>query len=380
LNDPFPPVIVPRESKMTESRNEHPKINRRQFLKVTAAGTVGLLAGCRSTAAPSPTPTTAAPTAAPTTAATAAATPVGRPAVIKMFPEIPSTVVHAAHAGVWEGDTLSPVVLRQLLDSSITRLTGLNDARQAWAALFSPAERIAVKVNTFRNSLIWTHVPLVTAVTDSLQDAGIPAENIFLFDYYTNELEKAGFTIRKDGAGVRCYGTEDDYVRGFSAGSTPVQLSRILAESDALINIPVLKSHMIAGLTFAMKNHFGSILSPESMHYPVEEKMAGLNAIAPIKDHTRLVIGDMLEANLRYSDYFPYWKADYKGNSILMSFDPVAHDTVGLQTLSDLLTADGGDPASLVGMAAPCLVSGAALGLGTNDLKNINLVDVNLSR
>jgi hypothetical protein len=297
-----------------------------------------------------------------------------------MYPEVPSMVVHAAHEGVWEGDALSPAILRQLLAASITRLTGLNDARQAWAALFSPHERIAVKVNTFRNSLIWTHVPLVTAVTDSLQDAGIPAENIFLFDYFTSELEKAGFTTRRDGAGVRSFGTDSDYVSGFDAAGTPVQLSRILAESDALINIPVLKSHMVAGITFAMKNHFGSIQSPESMHYPVGEKMAGLNAISPIKDHTRLVIGDMLEANLRYSDSFPYWKADYTGNSILMSFDPVAHDTVGLQTLGQLLTADGGDPATLVGMATPCLESGAALGLGTNDPKNMDLVEVTLSR
>jgi hypothetical protein len=362
---------------MDKSRNEHPQFNRRQFLKVTAAGTVGLLAGCRSAALPSPTPTPAPLTATPTAAATAAA---GRPAVLRMYPEVPSMVVHAAHAGAWEGDALSPAILRQLLDASITRLTGLNDARQAWAALFSPNERIAVKVNTFRNSLIWTHVPLVTAVTDSLQDAGIPAENIFLFDYLTTELEKAGFTIRRDGAGVRSFGTDGDYVSGFDAAGTPVQLSRILAESDALINIPVLKSHMIAGITFAMKNHFGSIQSPESLHYPVGTKMAGLNGLAPIKDRTRLVVGDMLEVNLRYGDSFPYWKADYKGNSILMSFDPVAHDTVGLQTLSQLLKAEGGSPAPLIGMATPCLESGAALGLGTNDPKNMDLVDVTLSR
>lgn len=359
---------------MDKKSNRHPRFNRRQFLKVSAIGTVGLLAGCRSAPAPSPTET---PTAVPATP-TAAAAAAGRPAVIRMYPDIPSKVVHAAHPGVWDGDTLSPAALRQMLDASITRLTGLSDARQAWAALFSPGERIAVKVNTFRNSVIWTHLPLVTAVTDSLQDAGIPAEKIFLFDYFSNELTTAGFTIRKDGAGVRCFGTDSDYVSGFSAGRIPVQLSRILAESDALINIPVLKSHMISGITFAMKNHFGSIQSPDSMHYPVGLNMAGLNAISPIRDHTRLVIGDMLEANLRYSNAYPYWKADWKGNSILMSFDPVAHDTVGLQTLSKLLTDDGGDPSPLIGMATPCLESGAALGLGTNDPKNMELAEINL--
>jgi hypothetical protein len=360
---------------MDKNRNEHPQFNRRQFLKVSAVGTVGLLAGCRSAATPSPTETPTAVPATPTAAATVAA---GQPAVLRMYPVIPSKVVHAVHQGVWDGGNLSPAALRQMLDASITRLTGLNGARQAWAALFSPGERIAVKVNTFRNSLIWTHVPLVVAVTDSLQEAGIPAENIFLFDYFTSELEKAGFTTRRDGTGVRSFGTDSDYVSGFDAADTPVQLSRILAESDALINIPVLKSHMITGITFAMKNHFGSIQSPESLHYPAGRKMAGLNALPPIKDHTRLVIGDMLEANLRYSDSFPYWKADYTGNSILMSFDPVAHDTVGLQTLSKLLTDDGGDPAPLIGMATPCLESGSALGLGTNDPKNMELVEINL--
>jgi hypothetical protein len=359
---------------MDKQRSRHSRFNRRQFLKVSAVGTVGLLAGCRSAPAASPTQT---PTAVPATP-TPTVIPTGRPAIIRMYPDVPSKVVHAVHPGVWDGDALSPSALRRMLDASVTRLTGLNDARQAWAALFFPGERIAVKVNTFRNSVIWTHVPLVTAVTVSLQDAGIPAENIFLFDYFTHELEDAGFTIRRDGSGVRCFGTDDDYISGFEANRIPVKVSRILAESDALINIPVLKSHMISGITFAMKNHFGSIRSPDSMHFPVGPNMAGLNAVAPIKDLTRLVIGDMLEANLRYDNTYPYWKADWKGNSILMSYDPVAHDTVGLQTLSKLLTDDGGDPSPLIGMATPCLENGAALGLGTNDPKNMELAEINL--
>jgi len=84
-------------------------------------------------------------------------------------------VVQAHHAGAWEGETLVPGALRQMLDASFRELTGLNDAREAWAALFAPDERIAIKVNAFRNSVIWTHVPLVAAVSDALQEAGFPA-------------------------------------------------------------------------------------------------------------------------------------------------------------------------------------------------------------
>ncbi len=107
---------------------------------------------------------------------------------MKFFPTVPSRVIQTHLPGVWSDKNLVPGALRKMLDASITRLTGLNDAREAWAALFKPGERIAIKVNTFSNSLIWTHVPLVTAVTESLQEAGIPAEQITIFDFQTFEL------------------------------------------------------------------------------------------------------------------------------------------------------------------------------------------------
>jgi hypothetical protein len=95
--------------------------------------------------------------------------------------------VRAHHAGVWSGDELVPDALRQMLDASITELTGLNDAHEAWAALFAPDERIAIKVNALRGPCL-THVPLVMAVTACLQAAGVPAEQIVIFDRYTDDL------------------------------------------------------------------------------------------------------------------------------------------------------------------------------------------------
>jgi hypothetical protein len=159
--------------------NKKPKIHlsRKQFLQLSAAGTAaGLLTGCQ--AAPAAAPTNTAVPPAPTVDAMAAA--ARRKEVIRFFPDAASRVVQTRGQGVWEGDALSPAVLRRMLDTSITKLTGLTDPRDAWAALFSPDDKIAIKVNAFRNSLIWTHVPLVTAVTDSLIEAGIPAEQITL--------------------------------------------------------------------------------------------------------------------------------------------------------------------------------------------------------
>jgi hypothetical protein len=287
--------------------------------------------------------------------------------------------VQIHHAGVWDGEELASGAIRQMLDGSITELTGLSGAGEAWASLFDPGERIAIKVNAFRNSIIWTHVPLVMAVTERLQDAGVPAEQIVIFDYYTSELEEAGYPVNLDGPGVRCYGTDDDYADGFQIAGADVRLSNIVVKCDALINIPVLKSHMLAGISFAMKNHYGTISNPAGFHGSrLRLGIAELNGLPPIKGHTRLIIGDALEACLRYKNSYPYWSADYTGDSISMSFDPVAHDTVGLQVFSLLLSESGGYPSKAANQANPWLRAGAELGLGTNDMDHIELAEIGL--
>jgi hypothetical protein len=347
------------------------KLTRRQFIKL--GGTVaaaGLLAGCGITSKPS----------------------ASREDVLKFHPDVPSKVVHTHHPGAWTGtpteladsseenNLLVPEVLREMLDASITELTGLKKARDAWAVLFSPDERIAIKVNAFRNSLIWTHVPLVTAVTDSLQDAGIPAEQIVIFDYYTTELETAGFAINEDGPGVRCYGSESNYTQEGTINGRNVDLSDILLACDALINMPVLKTHMLAGISFAMKNHYGSIRMPDSFHRNIGNAMAGLNALPSIKDRTRLIVGDALTACLKYAGSYPYWVSDWAGDSILVSFDPVAIDATALHEIERLLTNQGGNPTWVTSMATSCLEYAVGLGLGTNDPSNIDLTEISLGR
>jgi len=348
-------------------------ICRRKFLKlvaVTSATAAAVVAGCIPGQPP-------AASGVIETASELTTTPEQKfrqPEVIKFYPNRSSAVVQARHSGVWNDQELAPGALRQILDASIVRLTGLKDAAKAWAALFSPADKIAIKVNTIRNSLFWTHVPLVMAVVESLTEAGIPAEQIVIYDRTVDELTGAGYSINESGPGVRCRATGSNYSEGWKVAGVDVSISNVLLDCTALINMPILKSHLLCGVTFAMKNHYGTFDQPENFHSPnlMMPAIAELNALAPIKDRQRLIIGDALLSTLNEAVSWPYWRDSVIGDSIFMSFDPVACDTVGLQHWCQLKEKAGENTKAPLALAKRWLQGGADLGVGTNDMSKID--------
>jgi hypothetical protein len=297
---------------------------------------------------------------------------VRRPGVIRFYPDVPSRVVHAHHAGAWDGENLAPGALRQMLDASITELTGLNDPREAWAALFSPDERVAIKVNVIRSSRFWTKIPLVMAVVERLQEVGLPAEQIVVFDRATGELKNAGYPVNVDGPGVRCYGSGIEYSAGWKLLDQDIELSNLLLSCHALINMPTLKQHGMGGISFALKNHYGTFNRPRSYHGNMGRAIPALNALPAIADRTRLVIGDALTVTKRG------WKSAAAGDSILMSFDPVAHDAVGLARYEEVLSAEGANTSSAHGAASNWLENAGQAGLGAADVEQIDLAEISL--
>jgi hypothetical protein len=94
-----------------------------------------------------------------------------------------------------------------------------------------------------------------------------------------------------------------------------------------------------------------------------------------LRDRERLIIGDALMA----SPVCPGgWFKAVAGDSILMSLDPVAHDTIGLQVLGDVMASEGRDPEAATDLASTWLEEAAKLGLGTNGLDEIEWVEVSL--
>jgi uncharacterized protein (DUF362 family) len=238
---------------------------------------------------------------------------------------------------------VDPGRLQALLDRAVLALfegapvAPTNErALAAWRRIAGPRDTVGLKVNTLGGRGISTHVDLVAAVCDRLQQAGVPAANIIVWDRDTDEMERAGFRIIVGGNGVQCYGTdrvgyEDDLSVWGSVGS---RLSRILTRScTVLINLPVLKDHDGAGVTIALKNMYGAIHNPNKYHPDgCDPYVADLNMLPEIRSRQKLVICDAITAMYEGGPAFKpehSWNAD----SLILSQDPVALDFAGWQII-----------------------------------------------
>ena len=88
-------------------------------------------------------------------------------------------------------------LLRKLLHAAMQKLTGATDAAGAWRQLFSPKDRVGIKVNT---AGLATQPAVADALVVGLRLAGVPAENIVIWDRLDVELGKAGYTLNKSKA------------------------------------------------------------------------------------------------------------------------------------------------------------------------------------
>jgi hypothetical protein len=279
-----------------------------------------------------------------------------------------SRVVLVRHEEVWADGVPDPAIVMQMLDDGIRTLTGVGDVLAVWRALFDPDEKVLLKVNCIAYGGP-TQPAVVYAVAQRLQDAGVYAENILIFDRTDHELAAAGYGLNVGGSGLQCHGAQGE------GSETVLSQARVrfyqeFDACDAIVNLPTPKQHSGAGISVALKNHYGSVNRPGSLHGSFcDPAIAELNAQPNIRDKTRLIVGAALKVSPRD------WNQPARENSLLLSFDPVALDTVS----RDILVRHRQN----LGMDAGFLIDGArhlgtaqALSLGATDSDLIDLREV----
>jgi uncharacterized protein (DUF362 family) len=284
-------------------------------------------------------------------------------------------MLHGNGATVDSGRVLS------LLDRSMQALFDRDNAIDPWKRLVRPGNKIGLKVNALGGRGLSSNPQLVEAICERLQEAGIRASDIVIWDRDTDELEHSGFHLATGGNRVQCFGTdrvgyEEELVTYGDVGS---RLSKILTEHcDVLINVPVLKDHDGAGITAALKNMYGVIHNPNKYHpNGCNPYVADVNMLPEIRKKIRLTICDATTASYEGG---PGYKPQYawKNNALIISQDPVALDYVGWQII-ERKRAEKGLKTLEAEDRAPRYIATAADAqhrLGTNDPKRIAMVEV----
>lgn len=290
-----------------------------------------------------------------------------------------STVVEVKNPNVQtEGHRIRQEVAQAMLFEAVRRLSGEKTDRAAWKRYFSSEDVVGIKVNCLFGRGASTHPEVVMAIVEGLKLAGVKPDNIIIWDRSDGDLAKTGYTLNREGPGVKCYGTNGDYEPNPTRqGSFNGRLSKILTERiTALVNAPILKDHGISGITNACKNHYGSFDNPGAHHgNNCDPYLADLNALPVIRQKTRLIVCDAIRP---IADGGPGLRPDaaWDYNAILVATDPIAIDTVGWQIIEARRKEMGLPPLAQVGRPVRYLQTAAQMGIGTNDPNRIKLVRV----
>jgi len=271
--------------------------------------------------------------------------------------------------------------LMKMLDRAMQSLYAADSPVDAWKKVVRPGEVVGLKVNGLAGRGISTSVLLVEAVCERLREAGIPQKDIVIWDRLNMDLESAGFRLASHRDRIRCIGNdalgyEDDLSIYSSVGS---RLAKALTQvCDAVINLPVLKDHSIAGVTIALKNLFGAIHNPNKYHLNVGDPyVADVNMLPPIRQKVRLHICDALTAQYEGGPSFmPQWTWPFNG--LMVSLDPVAMDYLGWQIIEQKRSDKGMKSLQALGRAPNYIATAADAQhrLGTNDPRHIQQVEV----
>ncbi|MGA2624772.1 MAG: DUF362 domain-containing protein [Bacteroidota bacterium] len=283
--------------------------------------------------------------------------------------KFPGKVVQIVHDRSVVGKNIDPEIASEMVKKGMLTLSGSADLPDAWRMFVLPTDRIGLKVNPVAGPLLSTSLEITRAVIHQLEEAGIPKENILIWDRREFELHEAGFTA-ENFPGIKILGTERKDEKGsfydsdgklygermidrdwyymadceekYDADTLPYMINEgkysyfssiVTQQVDKIINIPILKN---AGptVTLCMKNlAFGSISNTGRLHKKLwAETCAEVCAFPPLRDKVVLNIADGLRGCYNGGpEAKPEFITEYK--TILVGTDPVAVDRIGYEII-----------------------------------------------
>ncbi len=375
-----------------------PRLTRRQFLlKAALTGVAGIPALSTLSALAQ-----VAPRAAGGQSSDVPPAPPAKPAT--------SRVIMAQNANSVVQYNYNAPIIEQMTDRAIGSLFGVSSAAAAFQKLVSPADVVGLKVFSTPGPITSTNKSIINAIVNALKAAGVPSQNIIIWDKFRFDLETAQFVPAfQQQIQVPILGTTPDTGysdqpfydfevtgnliwgdRDFNAKKASVEIdatgggnlqlstksyfSRIVTQRcTKLINLPSLTDHPDFGISgclvnmaigsvdnnrrFGVRPYFGVPPIPDIYSNPVIQKKVILNVM------------DALVTSFAGG---PAFRAEFSAQTgqIFASSDPVAIDSLCLRQVINLRkTGNIPTPSSFGAHVAAC----AEYGLGIADPQKINL-------
>ena len=267
----------------------------------------------------------------------------------------------------------------KVLNRAMKRITGCQTAESAWKKLFSPGEKVGIKLSCLPGKYLSSSKGLVMAIVDGLMSANVKGSNIFIWERSNRELQSAGFQVTRNGINV--FGTDNIIGGGYSSRveisrSVGTCFSLILESVDALISVPVLKDHDVAGVSIGLKNFYGAIHNPNKFHQnSCDPYVADLCHHPFIKNKLRLTVCDASRVQVHNGPaFYPRYAREYGG--LLVSTDPVALDYTGWQIIEEMRKKLKLKSLKESGREPTYLFSAEKLKLGNASEKKIRLIEI----
>ena len=247
-----------------------------------------------------------------------------------------SRVVLIRHKDVMDdAGKINQSIMQEMIDEAVVELTG-KDIKDAWKSLVKPDDIVGIKSN------VWKYIPtpseLENAVKERVMEAGVPEKNI----------------------GIRDRGLLTD---------------EIFTNATALINMRPLRTHYWSGVGSLIKNYITFVKKPSAYHPDTCADLATLWKLPVAADKTRLNVLVVLTPLFHGSGPHHYSKQfTWQYNGLLVGFDPVAVDSVGVKLLLNKRADYFGEERPLNPPAKHVFLADTRHHLGTADSNKIELI------
>lgn len=362
-------------------------LSRRTFIRqmmalgfsAAAANALFGLTGCAPAPAPTdqPDPTAVAPTAvAPTTVvptaieptATAQPTSAAAASTATDAPPSPTAIRQVATP---QGEAYLSVVRNgaptEMVQRAIAALGGIE-------RFVKPGDDVIVKPNlctTVRDYeyAAFTNPEVIGAIVALCVGAG--AKRVRVMDYPFGPQGNKAYQQSGVADAVAAAGGETEVMvapkfqeiaipNGVDLKSWPVYAD--VVNADVFIDVPIAKDHELAKLTLGMKNLMGVIQNRNQMHRNLAQRIADITSLV----RPTLTVVDAVRILMDHGPTGGNLDDVKQANTIIASPDIIAADAYAATLFG------------LTGDQIPATAAGAAMGLGTLDLDNIRIQEINL--